>query len=74
MVRVTQLEGEPEVTTEIIAQSIVRIDEAMKKILNSGLKLETLVLLLHDASGVNKTQCAAVLHSIAGLRLMYTTK
>jgi len=70
---VKQEEG-AEVAVEILAASIVRLDESMKKALSAGLKREAIVLLLHDLSGVGKPAVRNVLSALADLRRVYTTK
>lgn len=72
--KVVQIPDEEPIPVEIIAQSIVRIDESMKKIVASGLKRETLVLLLSSHSGVAKAHVRSVLDSMDKLRSAYTTK
>ncbi len=71
---VTQAENQPEVTAEVIAQSIVRMDEGVKKLLNSGLKMDAIVVLLKDSTGYSKALISDVLHGLNTLRRDYTTK
>jgi len=52
---------------EAMAGNIATIADAAKKMMAAGLKEETLVLLLHDHSGVNKRDIKAVLKSLQNL-------
>lgn len=59
---------------EIIARSIVQVDDAMKKIMAGPLKLDTIVLLLQDSIGprnITQKQIRLVLHHAAALKVKY---
>jgi hypothetical protein len=71
---ITQKLDEPEIPAKIIAQSIVAIDEAIKKMNAAGLRRETIVVLLHNSSGVCKTDIRSVLSHLDNLRKDYTTQ
>jgi len=71
---VKQTPGEPEVPAEVLAQSIVRLDEAVKKMTASGLRQRAIILLLHDHSGVGKPAVRQVLESLSQLRQVYTNR
>lgn len=73
-VNVKQKEGEQDIPVEVIAQDIRKISEGARKALNSGLKVETIVLLLHDASGVGKPAIRAVLKALPILGARYCDK
>jgi hypothetical protein len=73
-VAVKQAVGEPEVPVEVIAQAIVKVSEAAKKMREAGLKEEAIVLLLHDYTGVGKPHIRLILRALPQLRTMYTTK
>lgn len=62
------------VAAEIIAQSIVNISKATQALLNSGLKTETIVTLIHAHSFVGKPAIRTVLATLQDLRTLYTTK
>lgn len=72
--QVVQKEGAEPVAAEVIAQSIVRIDEAMQSIMASGLKRNALVILLSALSKVGKREVEEVLAAMPNLRRVYTTK
>lgn len=71
--KVVQTEGE-EVVAEVLATSIVKIDQAFKKMCSAGLKRDAIVLLLHDHSGVGKPAIRTILNSMDSLRRIYTTR
>lgn len=52
---------------EAMAGNIATIADAAKRMMSAGLKEETLVLLLHDHSRVNKRDIKAVLKSLQNL-------
>jgi hypothetical protein len=60
--------GDAEVGAELLAQSIIDVSEAAKKLLGSRLSRRALVVLLHDASGVAKRDIELVLDHAADLR------
>ena len=72
--RVAQQQGEEPVAAELIAQSIISIDEGMKAIMKSGLRFEAIVILLAASSGVGKPDIRRVLHSLDSLRKDYLMK
>lgn len=67
--KVVQKSNEPEVATEVIAQAIIEISEAMKKLKNSRLKERAIIILIKRAcpSWVTEVQVKAVLTGIADL-------
>ena len=74
VVKVVQQENEPPVPVEIIAQSIIRLDEAVKKMLSSGLNEYALIVLLADSSRLSKTAIRILLRSLKTLRQTYCTR
>lgn len=68
----------PEVATEVLADAIVAISDAVKKLRTGALKDKALILLIHDAipqaDRPTKKQIAAVLDAAESLRDLYTKK
>lgn len=68
-VRVTK--SEPPETTEILAEAIVRLGDAVKKLDQSGMNRKAIVLLLHDATKVGKRDIEDILDAIPRLKGWY---
>lgn len=62
-----------ELDYESLAQAILRIDTGMKELLQAkpGLKEDTLILLLHDQTGVGKRDISLILNGLAQLKDHY---
>lgn len=58
---------------EIIARSIIEIDNAMKQVMKSGLKRSAIVALIHDRSGIGKRDIEIVLNNLECLRKDWCT-
>ena len=71
MTNIKQKEGAEIVPVEVIAQDIRKLCSASLKFLNSGLRQETIVLLLNDASGVGKPAIRDILKALPGLEKRY---
>ena len=71
-VKVKQKEGEEIIPVEVLAQDIRRLNKAALTFLNSGLREETIVLLLNDCSGVGKPAIRAILKALPTLAEKYT--
>ena len=69
-VKVKQDEEKP-VPKEVLAQAIVDIAAAGKRLAGAKLNRKAIVLLLSYSSGVNRTDVNAVLDSIADLEREY---
>lgn len=65
---------EDHVPTEVLAKSIVDIARAVRAIINGPLDMRAVVLLIHDACGVNKRDIEAVLEAAADLEERYVKK
>ena len=61
-------DAENPVEAEVIAQAILDIDTAMKRLSNSALKRKAIVALIHDHSGLRKTDIEIVLNNLESLR------
>lgn len=59
------------IPVEILEQAIVDIAAGMRRINASRLKREALVLLLHDASKVGRTQVRAVIECLDQIELRF---
>ncbi len=59
---------------EIIAEELVKISDAIEKLLNSGLQRKTIVVLLHDMTKMNKKEIEYILNSLENLGEYWTTK
>jgi hypothetical protein len=64
---VIKQDPEAEVAPEILAQAIVDVAAAAKKLLASRLSKRAIILLIHDHSGVPKREIERVLDSAASL-------
>ena len=62
---------EDEVPVEIIAKSIRTISSAWEKMKRAGLKERTIILLLHDASKVGKSDIKKILQALSELKFLY---
>jgi hypothetical protein len=62
-----------ELTSEKMARNIRMLSRAYKKLSSSGLREETIVLLLHGYSKVPKPQVRSVLSALRNLEICYTT-
>lgn len=69
--RVQVVKSDPPETTEILAESIVRLGEAVKKLDASGMNRKAIVLLLHDVTKVGKRDIEDILDAIPRLRGWY---
>lgn len=61
----------PERTAEVIADDIASIAEGVRKLRAGRLTDKALVLLLSEASGVNRSNCFQVLDALATLDKKY---
>lgn len=68
--------SEPPESTVVLAASIVKISEAMGKLLSEpgGLNTEAIVLLLHDYTKVGKPDIRTILKALPQLRGYYCRK
>lgn len=68
--------SEPPESTVVLAASIVKISNAMDKLLKEpgGLTSEAIVLLLHDYTKVGKPDIRAVIKALPQLRGYYCRK
>lgn len=57
---------------EILQKHIVKISDSFAKALRGGLKLETIVLLVHDKTKISRTDIRAILTALPKLRETYT--
>lgn len=64
-------QSEEKVPVEVLAQSIVDISAAMKRIDSSRLSPRALHVLLRDATGVGMTEIRSVLGGIRDLERLY---
>lgn len=56
------------VPTEVIAQSIIEISNAMERLSNTQLRREALVVLIHDRSKISKSVINIVLNNLESLK------
>ena len=63
-----------EESSEKLGREIRMLSRASKKIANSGLKRETLVLLLQDSSGIGKGNIRVILQALDRLEEKYLNK
>lgn len=64
------VKSDPPESTEILAASVIKISDAMDKLINApgGLKREAIVLLIHDMTKVGKPDIRQVLEALPQLR------
>lgn len=72
-VKVIQNKEAP-VSTQILADSIVAISTGVKRLLSSGLNDRAIEVLLHDSTGINKTDIRNVLKGLGALATNYVRK
>ena len=70
-VKVVQQDGEEEVSYEIIAKAIVDLSEAMRKLAESRVKQNTIVVLLADMTKMGKRDIMLVLSALDRLESEY---
>lgn len=64
-------QSEKEISTKILAESIVQISADMKKLAQSGLNRKAIVVLLKHATGLTMIDIEKVLDGMVDLRAMY---
>lgn len=69
--RVQVVKSDPPESTEILAEAIVRIGDAVAKLNASGLNRKAIVLLLADATKVSRTDIGKILDALPRLRGWY---
>jgi hypothetical protein len=69
-IKVKKNEDSPE-SKEILAEAIVKIGEASKKLLASGLNRDAIVVLLHDATKISKRDINIILNGLTRLAGWY---
>lgn len=69
--RVRVIKSDPPESTEILAEAIVRIGEAVHKLNGSGLNRKAIVILLHEATKVGKKDIETILDALPRLRGWY---
>ena len=57
--------------TEILAEAIIRIGESFKKLQESGLNRDAVIVLIHDYTKIPKRDIKLVLESLAKMRGWY---
>lgn len=67
---VKQKEDE-EIPHEVMAEAIIEISRGMRKLMNSRLRREAIVVLIKDKSGVNKSVIEIVLNNLEQLEAMW---
>lgn len=75
--KVTIVQGDGEaVSTEILADSIVKISEAAQRLMNSGLNLRAITILLHDSINprIDRRDIQKVLLALPALSANYVQK
>lgn len=70
---IIQKEGAPEVEAEVIAQSIKKVADSVRRLRGSGLTERAIIVLLRDASGVAKGEIEQVLRGLDKLEKLYLT-
>lgn len=60
-----------EIPLEVMAASVVKLAEVGKQLSASRLKQKTVIMLLHDATGVGKREIEAILDALPELEKRY---
>lgn len=71
MGRVKVVKSDPPESTEILAESIVRLGEAIELLNRNGLNRKGVVVLLHDATKMAKWRIETILDALQRLRGWY---
>ena len=58
-------------STEILAETVIRIGENMEKLQKSGLNRRAIIALLRDATGLGKGDIELVIDSLAKMKGWY---
>jgi len=66
-IKITQKENKPEVSIEILAQSIEAIAKFGKELKNSRLKEKTILILIQSVTGLARADIKAVLDALPQL-------
>ncbi len=69
-IKIKKNEENPE-SKEILAEAIVNIGAASKKLLASGLNRDAIVVLLHDATKISKRDINIILNGLTRLEGWY---
>ena len=75
-IKIKKTEEQPE-STEVLADSIIKISEGFEKLLKSGLNERAYTVLLQDAIGatyISKSQIRLVIENLPRLRAWYIKK
>ena len=68
------IKSDPPETTEILAEAIVRIGTAMRRLQESGLNDEAIVVLVREKTGLNKGDIQRVFAALRQLEGWYCRK
>jgi|GEM_PF-3150370 len=69
--KVIQKDGEKPIEKEILADAIVNVSAAMRKLSASGLNRNAIVTLVKDATGITKKDIEQILQALVDLKRMY---
>lgn len=69
-VRIIKNTEKPE-STEILAEAIIRIGDAMERLTRSGLNRRAVVALIHDQTKIGKTDIETILDALTRLKGWY---
>jgi predicted DNA-binding ArsR family transcriptional regulator len=67
-------EPEKEISVEIMAQAIIDLSNAAKKLLNGKLKREAIITLIKDKTGIEKHRITSVLDELENLEKTWCQK
>lgn len=70
-IKIVQKENEEPVAVEILAQSILKIAQAVEKMNKSKLTCRAICVLLKDASGESMSSVRNILNSLNNLQKLY---
>jgi hypothetical protein len=71
MTNVKVIKSDPPETKEILASAIVKLGEALDTLEAANLNERAVIVLLHDATKVNKTDIVTILRAIPRLKSWY---
>jgi hypothetical protein len=70
-VKVLQKDADKPIEKEILAEAILKVSDAMRKLSASGLNRDAIVALVKDASGITKKDINNILDTLVDLKALY---
>ena len=73
-IKVVQKDGEKPVEKEVLADAILKVSDAMRKLSATGLNRKAIVALVKDASGITKKDIEIILDTLVDLKALYCNR